>query len=169
MGWRWVAALGLCLVNVPAAAREIAGWLEWAVLAPEGIHLAAKLDTGADTTSIGARDIQRISTEAGEHVVFRLEGHPPTGVWLQRPLVRFAWIKRHGLPPEPRPVVRMGLCVAGTQKEVEVTLADREGFSQGLLIGRNFLASDILVDAARAFTREPSCGGDSPHQSPSLQ
>lgn len=169
MGWRWVAALGLCLVDVASGAREVAGWLEWAVLAPEGIQLAAKLDTGADTTSIGATDIHRLSTEAGERIVFRVQGHPSAGVWLQRPLVRFAWIKRHGLPPEPRPVVRMGLCVAGTLKEVEVTLADREGFDQGLLIGRNFLASDILVDAARAFIREPACGGGIPSQTPAPQ
>lgn len=160
MGRHLVAAVGLCLVSVAAGAREVVGWLEWAVLAPEGISLAAKLDTGADTTSIGATEIRRSTAEGGEVVAFRLQSDAGSGPWLQRPLVRLAAIKRHGLPPEQRPVVRLRLCVAGITKEVEVTLADREAFDYGLLVGRNFLASDLLVDAASAFTRESACGGD---------
>ncbi len=159
MAWRGVAAVGLCALTSAAGGREVAGWLEWAVLAPEGIPLAAKLDTGADTTSIGAVEVRRFTLEAGEVIAFRLQAREAPGLWLQRPLVRFASIKRQGLPPEERPVVRLRLCIAGVTKEVEVTLADRANFDTPLLIGRNFLGGDLLVDATEVFTRGPSCAG----------
>lgn len=165
MGWRrhLAAAIGLCLISVPAGAREVAGWLEWAVLAPEGIWLPAKLDTGADTTSLGAAQIRRVTVEGREFIAFRLQGNDAPDLWLQRPLVRFARIKRQGLPPEYRPVVRMHVCLMGIRKEVEVTLADRSSYRYPLLVGRNFLSGDLQVDTTRVFSGAPSCDAGGVH------
>lgn len=161
MGWpsRLGAVAACCLLSLGAFGREVAGWREWAELLPEGLLLSAKLDTGADTTSLGAAEVRHFQTHDGEWVAFRLPTDAPRERWLRRPLVRLAAIKRHGLPPEHRPVVRLGICLGGISKEVEVTLADRGRFDSALLIGRNFLAGELLVDAATSFTRPPACDG----------
>lgn len=153
----WAAALGLCLFSLDAGAREVAGWLEWAVLTPEGIWLPAKLDTGADTTSLGVKQLRPFSAKGKELIAFQPQTQDESSPWLQRPLVRYARIKRQGLPPERRPVVRMPICLMGVLKEVDVTLADRSGYQYPLLIGRNFLSADLLIDTNQTFTRPPSC------------
>ncbi len=158
----FVVAFALALVALPAAGREVAGWLETARLEPEGIELSAKLDTGADVSSLGAEAI-RVVPNAGETSVhFRVQT-PGGGLELQRPLVRNAWIKRHDAPPEQRPVVRLRFCVGGVDKEVEVNLVDRSNYAYPLLIGRNFLAGDLLVDPGERFSVSPACSANGNH------
>jgi hypothetical protein len=149
--------LSLSLLAFPALAREVVGWLESAQVEPEGIRLRAKLDTGADTTSLGASDIRLYSADGSDYVAFRPQVEGTPGPWIWRPLARFAEIRRHEGPPDRRPVVRLWVCLERILREVEVTLADRSNFSYPLLLGRNFLAGELLVDSTAAFTTEPSC------------
>jgi len=75
-------------------------------------------------------------------------------------LVRTAWIKQHGAPSYPRPVVRLTICVGGISKEVEVSLVDRSNYQHPLLIGRNFLVGDLIVDPGATFSVSPTCPSD---------
>lgn len=151
------AILAALLVALPAGAREVAGWLESALLEPEGIRVTSKLDTGADSSSLGAADIQIFSADGRDKVRFRLQRWDAGATLIERSLVRMAQIKRHDAPAEVRPVIRLRICLARLSKEVEVNLADRSNYDQPLLIGRNFLAGDLLVDPAVTFTTEPAC------------
>ena len=149
--------LAVLLFTLPAEAGEVAGWLEPARLEPEGIWVSAKLDTGADRSSLGAADIQIFSEDGRDRVLFRPQSPDLGATLIERPLVGMANIKRHGAPAEIRPVIRLRFCLAGLSKEIDVNLADRSNYEQPLLIGRNFLAGDFLVDPAVTFTTEPRC------------
>ncbi len=56
-----------------------------------------------------------------------------------------------------RKVIRLGICVGAVYRKVEVSLQDRSGFNNQLLIGRSFLAGRVLVDAGAEELVEPSC------------
>ena len=71
----------------------IVGWKEY-VLLPEiqPAAIRAKMDTGALTSSLDARDIKTFWVGGAEHVEFRLA--PPRSSTLERPLCRVPVIDR---------------------------------------------------------------------------
>ncbi len=148
-------AVLLCLE--PAGAREVVGWIEPIQLEPEGPQLTAKLDTGADSSSLGATAIEVYSADGIERVRFRIQARSDERSTVDLPLERIAKIKRHVEGAETRPVVRLRICLGNLRKEVEVNLADRSNYEQPVLIGRDFLSSDLIVDPAETFTTSPRC------------
>ena len=94
------AAIGILLLAlaVPAAGGEaqIFGWAEPVILEEAGYRLEAKLDTGADTSSLDAIDIRRFRRKGKSYVRFTVEDHDEgETIRLERPLLRRVRIKRH--------------------------------------------------------------------------
>lgn len=139
------------------AARTTFGWVEWVAIEPGGIRIKAKLDTGATTSSIDARDEHLFQRDREPWVRFRVAGRDGAALEHESRVMRFVRIRRHGGEYDERPVIELGVCVGRILARVEVTLADRRGFVYPLLLGRNFLADAALVDASRTFTAEPEC------------
>lgn len=119
----------------------------------ENVHIMAvdmskkaRIDTGAKTTSIDAREIESFLKDGKEWVRFKFDNQP-----IEAPLVRTVRIKRHGGKPIRRPVVELELKLAKVSKKVEVTLTNREKYFYPILIGRNFLRKNFMVDVNRIF------------------
>ena len=70
----------------------------------------------------------------------------------------FSEIKRHFGKKQLRPVVHIGLCLGSNYKITEVNLVDRSGFNYQLLVGREYLKSNSIVDPSVAYQKEPDCG-----------
>lgn len=147
----------------PAVAREaggglvVAGWIERVALPERGLELEAKLDTGADTSSVDAREIERFRKGGARYARFTIAAGDGRAVRIEAPVVRRAAIRRAGAEKDRRLVVLLRLCFAGQVVEAEVTLADRSQMSVPMLIGRNVLAGRVLVDAAAERLTQPSC------------
>ena len=139
------------------AALYILGYQEVAVL-PEGdLTLEAKLDTGADFSSVNANDIEQFEKDGEDWVRFRIVTDDEDSASFERKVERIARIKSRTGKAIERPVVILGICVGRLQRMVEVNLADREDFSTPLLIGRDFLKAGILVNSATKNTQRPNC------------
>ncbi len=155
---RGALMLGACL-SVPAAAEncpQVAGYLETARIGEPALTLEAKLDTGADTSALDARDIKPFARDGDQWVAFTTR--TPAGVApLTARLVRWVRIRRAGTEPARRPVVVLPLCIGGQSMMAEFTLNDRSGQATPILIGRAALAGRIAVDSARDHTAEASC------------
>lgn len=139
--------------------EQIFGWIEHALVSTEQIEMKAKLDTGATTGSLHALNIHRFKRNGKRMVRFDIED-PESGavVTLERPLARRVRIKESDTGEySKRPVVELWLCIGNVGRSVEVSLVDRSHFNYPLLVGRNFLAGEILVDANDTFTQSPSC------------
>lgn len=150
--------LPISIAAVPGhAAPPTVGWVEPAWVAEAAIGLAAKLDTGAEHSSLHARELRLTHVNGQTWARFLLTGADGRQVVLERPVVRQVRIKRHDGPSQPRPVVRLTPCVGGVQREVDVNLVDRSGFDFPLLLGRSFLRGLVLVDADRQYLTEPGC------------
>ena len=161
-----VACLVVLLVSLGAPGLEatdervILGWIEEVVIGDGQLRLEAKLDTGADTSSLDAKHIRRLRRKSsGERFVEFDVLDPSTGdrVRFKEPLVRMARIKQHSGRSQERPVVALDVCVGSISRRVEFTLADRRVFDYPVLLGREAMEGVIIVDPAIEATSEPTC------------
>ncbi len=155
------AVLGFVLVTTCAAdTTRTIGWVEHVQLQSGNMMLTAKIDTGADNSSIDATNVEIYEHNSDKHVQFTVEDNHGKSTQFNLPLVRIAHIKRKGAVPLERPVVRMNLCVGNTLKTTNVNLANRKNFKYRMLIGRSYLKDAYLVNANQQFTAEPTCNGE---------
>ena len=157
-----LGGLFLWLLGLPPAAAAqpptTVGWIERVKLGADGLVVAAKLDTGADTSSLHAENIRWEKRADGEWVAFDVIGAGGETVRLQHKVVRIARIKRDSGLAQKRPTIVMGVCLGTVYELTEVNLTDRSRFNYEMLIGRSFLARRFAVDPARTHTVEPACG-----------
>ncbi len=156
LGYLLVGALGWLSLSA-SAQPTVVGWLEPAQVGNERLVIAAKLDTGADISSLHVSDITWIRREDGEWVTFSITGSDNRKVRLERKVERVARVKKAAGGVQERPTVLLGVCVGTTYRVTEVNLTDRTGLSLPLLVGRNFLADRFAVDSSRTNTLEPTC------------
>lgn len=160
-----LAVLALSGLPRPAPAaeqkfKEIFGWVEEAILVPYDRKMKAKLDTGALTSSLDARDIEPFERDGDDWVAFtvpRRDAEDVQDLRLERELFRDVTIEGHEEDSE-RPVVLIDLCLGQFVHRIQVSLTDRSEFNYPLLIGRRLLEEIALVDASATFLRDPSCG-----------
>lgn len=155
--------LVIALAGVPEAeardrSKTIFGYVERVVISAEGLSLKARLDTGAMTSSLDARNIVRFRRGDVRYVRFDVRD-PETDeyITLERPLARNVRIRQHEGPPVRRPVVRMRLCLGHLVREVEVNLTSRRQLIYPLLIGRSAMRGTVIVDPDLTFTNKPKC------------
>lgn len=94
----WPAALALALAPATAAAEgqlPVFGYLEDALLMPQGFPIKAKLDTGADNSSVNARVVRDFERDGKKWIAFVIESLDGRQLELERPILRTARIKRH--------------------------------------------------------------------------
>lgn len=140
-----------------ATAPEIIGWIEHVSIHPQQLVMTAKIDTGADNSSVHAEDIQ-ISDNNGLKVVrFTLRNKQGESRQLEKPLLRYVLIKRKGADPVQRPVVEIDLCLGKSIRTVQVNLSNRKNFKYSMLIGRSYLQQGYLVDSSRTYTTRLTC------------
>lgn len=138
--------------------KQVVGLVERVRIHPTEMILNAKLDTGADNSSIHATDIVRFKRRGDSWVRFSVTNAQKETETIERRLVRVARIKRTEGQRQKRPVVMLGICLGNVYREVQVTLVDRSRFRCRMILGRSFLRNAFLVDPSRKRTVEPNCG-----------
>ncbi|MDN6180679.1 MAG: ATP-dependent zinc protease [Halomonas subglaciescola] len=164
-----VAAAGL-LTGAGAAAAEssskVFGWIEKAEMMPWNIKVKAKLDSGALTSSIDARDVERFEKDGEDWVRFRFEmkdmdSGEKASEDVERPLKRGLSVRGAGGSDE-RPVVLLNICVGDKIFEEEFSLRDRGEMFYPVLLGRRTIAHLGLLDVQKTFMHDAQCDDDTP-------
>lgn len=164
-------SLLLCLLLTPLAGfageKTIYGLNEHVALPDFDLQVPAKLDTGAQTASLSARDIERFKRNGKNWVRFYLaideaHAHP-----IERPLARISKIKRRAGDIDPdedksytaRPVIELQMCLGNAMRSIEVNLTDRTAFQYPLLIGSDALTRfGALIDPSLTYVAgKPGC------------
>nr|WP_189672808.1 ATP-dependent zinc protease [Pseudomonas taiwanensis] len=150
-----------------AAEPTLYGRYEYIALPEIGETLKAKMDTGAYTASLSAKDIELFTRDGEEWVRFRLATKDADGKVYEHKLARISKIKNRadeeeeGDAPElsKRPVVDLELCLGDVKRTVEVNLVDRSSFNYPLLVGAKALREfKAAVNPAKRFTAgKPDC------------
>ena len=166
----------LSALNLPAVAAEptLFGRYEQIKIEDLGKTLKAKMDTGAMTASLSARDIERFERDGEDWVRFRLAVEGADDTLYEHRLARIAEIKtrkeeavdpdddtdvERGPDVAERPVVEMQLCIGDQLRETEVNLTDRSHFRYPLLIGATAIRDlEAAIDPAQKYTAgRPTC------------
>jgi hypothetical protein len=164
-----LALLSLIALPVMAAEPTLYGRYEYIAL-PEigGEVLKAKMDTGALTASLSAKDIETFTRDGEDWVRFRLATKDASNKVYEHKVARISKIKTRSeededdnevIAPTKRPVVDLELCLGNVKRTVEVNLTDRSSFNYPLLIGAKALREfGAAVNPARRFTADkPDC------------
>ncbi|MGF6110753.1 hypothetical protein ABH906_001040 [Pseudomonas frederiksbergensis] len=164
-----LALLTLVALPVMAAEPTLYGRYEYIAL-PEigGEVLKAKMDTGALTASLSAKDIEMFTRDGDDWVRFRLATKDASNKVYEHKIARISKIKTRSeededekdeAAPTKRPVVDLELCLGNVKRTVEVNLTDRSSFNYPLLIGAKALREfGAAVNPARRFTADkPDC------------
>ncbi len=141
-------------------AKEVVGWVENVRLYPGDLLVKAKVDSGAKTSSLNCRCYNFFQRNGKEWVKFTVVNEDGEATELEQPVIRIAQIKRHYGEKQERPVIKLGLCLGKTYKETEFTLIDRSGLNYQVLVGRQFLEEDFLIDPGATFKQKPACEVD---------
>ena len=130
------------------------GAVEHITLPDTGTILKARIDTGARTSSIDARDINYFEKDGKKWVRFGLANSAGKIITMEEPVTRFVRIKRHNEEPERRPVVTLETRIGDIIAPTQFTLRSRENYEYPALIGARFLEKRALVDVATEYATD---------------
>ena len=135
----------------------VVGAVERVLLEPQGVMFEARIDTGAHTSSIDARDITPFERDGKPWVRFELprRDEKDKSLTIETPVVGRTQIKRHGQAPVERLTVTLRVVLGPLDQLSEFTLADREGYDYSVLIGRSYLRGSAIVNVDRQLTLSP--------------
>jgi ribosomal protein S6--L-glutamate ligase len=138
--------------------RLIVGWQEWVALPDLGLPaLKAKIDTGAKTSALHTHSIEAYGSSKRPMVRFSVRPNPDArdpeveasaSVIDQREVISSNGVR------ELRFVIRSRLSIGGRSWPIEITLTNRERMTYRMLIGRQAIRADMLVDAASSFRQQ---------------
>jgi hypothetical protein len=163
-----LGTISLTLLPAPRPAftrdsQDVYGYVEKIIINPGELELKAKLDTGANTSSLNAQDLTVYRQKGKDRVRFYVL-RPFTGnqvggkrekVYFEKDVSRYVHIKQHEGESHKRPVVYMDVIIGRKKLKSEFSLADRSKYLYQVLIGRNILDDIGLVDVTRTFVSDP--------------
>lgn len=134
---------------------QVVGWREWVSLPGVGVDwLKAKIDTGAQTSSLHAWDVEPFERDGIQWV--RFEIHPlqrstRDAVVAELPVHDHRSVRSSNGAEQERYVVLMDLRLLDRTITAEVTLTRRDAMGYRMLVGRQALEQGFLVDSAASY------------------
>lgn len=126
----------------------IVGGVENLYIPPFEISFQARMDTGAETSSIDAKNIRPFERDGEKWVSFDIINRKNSQSYhFEKPIVRKTNIVRT-LKGEKRYVVHFDIKMGAEIIDAEFTLNDRSKFEYQVLIGRNIINGRYLIDSS---------------------
>lgn len=139
----------------------VIGAVETLTLVKEKLRIPARIDTGAETSSLGAVGIQPFERDGKGWLRFQVKDQSTDKlIELERPLERKAKIKRHGALASERFVISLLVAIGDIKQKCEFSLIDRTDYEYPALVGRNFLNGKAMVDVSREYITHPLAQGE---------
>ena len=131
------------------------GWREWVSFPDWGVEsIKAKVDTGARTSSLHARDLEYYDEEGVSRVSFTLSPRQRSmkdKLRVSAEVVGFKTVKSSSGCEERRPVVRTRVLVAGRELNAELTLTNRSKMGFRMLLGRAAMRKGFVVFPGKSY------------------
>jgi len=127
------------------------GVVEDVILSPWNISFVARIDTGADLSSLDARELV-VRNNVAEFKLGKRWDHRR----LQLRVVEWAQVQT-AMGTEKRPIVEVSICLGSKHFNTLATLKDSSEMMYPFLIGRSALKGNYLVDASLSRAARPVC------------
>lgn len=117
-------------------------------------EIKAKVDTGADNSSLHAFNIERYEEDGVQMVRYEIHPHQrksrPT-VHCVSEIVQERKVKNPGGRTELRPVIRTKIVVAGVELDALINLTTRDEMTFRMLLGRRTVRQKFVIDPGRSY------------------
>lgn len=144
--------LASALVKAQATAPVVIGWAEYVDIEPWGIQsIRAKVDTGARSSALHVENIQEIGKDWVRFDVRLHRRHRDRRVTVEAPILRKGRVRPSSGQSQTRIFVAATVRIGPVEREIELSLVDREKMIFRMLIGRTALAHHFLVDVSRRY------------------
>jgi ribosomal protein S6--L-glutamate ligase len=141
-----------------APAPFIVGWEEWVALPGLGLPaIKAKVDTGARTSALHAFRIEPFGPADAPMVRFGV--HPVRGrtdieIFCSAPIADRRDVISSNGERETRYIINTDIEMGGRRWPIEISLTNREGMAYRMLLGRQAIGDDMMVEPRTSF-RQP--------------
>ena len=160
-----------CRVEEPEDNKTLLGRSEWVGLPSIGTYLKARVDSGANTSSLSAAEITRFERDGEDWVRFKLALNDDDIVveqvrdeWIEAPIERRVKIVQAS-GEESRPVISLLMTLGPIRENVEFTLTDRTHLDYPVLLGRRFMMDIATIDVAETYLHDrPEFPGGAPSE-----
>jgi hypothetical protein len=171
MNWPYIRTLlvlasAMAIFGVPLAwskdvadsSKQIIGATAKLTETKSGLTFPARIDTGAQSCSLHVEkidiqgEVKSRLKNVGKTARIKLKDSNGTTKWIEAKIAQAVRVKSSSLKSgdfDRRYKVRLTLKWKVFEKEVLVTLNDRAEMEYPLLIGRNYLRDDFLVDVSK--------------------
>lgn len=151
--------------------KEVLGRSEWIGLPDVGTYLKARIDTGANTSSLSAKEITSFERDGEDWVRFKLALSDDEVVvdqvrdnWIEAPVERRVRIVQAS-GDHARPVVSLLMTLGPIQEQVEFSLNNRSHMGYPVLLGRRFAMDIALIDVSQSYIHpRPEFPGGAPSE-----
>lgn len=133
-------------MNEPSENRVAIGWREWIELPDWGLKLKAKMDTGAKSSSLDVEQLEVISENRIRFGVHQRRKSDKIKI-VESDIFRTTKVRSSNGQSQNRIVVKTRIRLAGVEKEILVNLTNRRKMLHRILLGREALKEDFLIDA----------------------
>lgn len=136
----------------------VLGWEEWLALPDLGLPaIKAKIDTGARTSALHAFLVEPFGPADAPKVRFGI--HPIPGrddieIYCSAPVVDRREVTSSNGEKETRLVILSRVAIGARTWPIEITLTNRESMSYRMLLGRQAIRDDVLIEPSASF-RQP--------------
>lgn len=153
----------------PQDTKTTLGRSEWVGLPSIGTYLKARVDSGANTSSLSASEVTRFERDGENWVRFKLALNDDDVVvdnvrdgWIEAPIQRRVRIVQAS-GEESRPVISLLMTLGPIRENVDFTLNDRSHLDYPVLLGRRFMMDIATIDVAQTYIHErPEFPGGEP-------
>jgi hypothetical protein len=170
--YKWINPIILVTIFFLCSAQSITGedtivigWLEKVYLPEYDFALRGKIDTGAKTSSLHATDMEFVHVEGKpprSRIRFITVDTKGNRRRMETDVVRHVRIKKSSLlsdnpVTEARVEIELDICLGGRTKRIKINLSDRKGMNYRLILGREALQGDYVVDVSQKFISGKEC------------
>lgn len=149
--------LSIAATQALAQSLDEIGYVENLWLTSHKASFPAKIDTGALTSSLNARNYEIFKKRGKKWVRFKIQSKNGVRLVVKRPIERFARIRRAGVELKRRPIIKLKACLGGKTQSAEFSLTDRTSMNYQVIVGRKFLENRFVVNPAESFLVSGKC------------
>jgi hypothetical protein len=135
---------------LPIGWKEYLHFTEWDLR-----RIRVKIDTGALTSALDVVRYELMETAAGALMAtlyLALDGrHPGRFTRIHTPVLRTVVVRNTAGMCEERPLVETAVRLGPIHKRIRITITNRASMRYRMILGREALVNDFLVDVSRKY------------------
>jgi hypothetical protein len=118
-------------------------------------RICVKIDTGARTSALDVVRYELMETAGGQLMATLYlaldRRHPGRFTRVHTPVLRTVLVRNSGGMREERPLVETAVRIGPIQKRIRITITNRSSMRYRMILGREALANDFIVDVSRKY------------------